>query len=62
MDGLKWHSNPRSTKNPKKTFGKPWTETLGVICKFCTFLDQSANSKAKEHLNPTIFHIERSTS
>ena len=29
MNRLKWHPNPRSTKNPKWTPGKPWTETLG---------------------------------
>ena len=29
MNKLKWHPNPRSTKNPKWTPEKPNTETLG---------------------------------
>jgi hypothetical protein len=31
MNRLKWHPNPRSTKNPKWTPEKPWTETLGGL-------------------------------
>ena len=44
-------------------YSKPKKETLGGgRCKFCALLDQSANTKVKEHLKPTMFHIGGFTS
>jgi hypothetical protein len=58
MNRFKWHPNPRSTKNPKWTPEKPWTETLGgVVCKMCPFLDLSAKTMKLGYLNSYDSHV-----
>jgi hypothetical protein len=56
MNRLKWHPNPRSTKNPKWTPGKPWTETLGGYMQMMHNFGPKCKYQSKRGtLNPLTF-------
>ena len=56
MDGLKWHSNPRNTKNPEQTPGKPQTGTLGGYMQMLHTSGPKCKYQSKRGtLNPLTF-------